>query len=108
MTCTTTFPFTRGASFDLLARIPDRFADGQFAGWQPSSQVRSNKDELIAELDAEWVDPATTRVLRLRKLDTTAWPLCVASFDICLQSPAGERLYTTAQALHIIRGVTRA
>lgn len=109
MTCnTTTFSITAGASFDVLVRIPDRFADGHFAGWVPSSQVRSDKDELIASLDVEWADPATARVLRLRKLDTSAWAICAARFDICLQGPDGTRIYTTAQPFHIVKGATRA
>ncbi|GAD20969.1 hypothetical protein [Acidovorax sp. MR-S7] len=109
MTCAiSTFDFTRSATFDLLARIPDRFTDGQFAGWEPASELRNAKDELIATLDVEWVDPATTRMLRLRMLDTSGWPLGMASFDIRLESPAGERVYTTSQAVNIVKGQTRA
>lgn len=108
MTCDTTFSLPRGASFDLLARIPSRFADGHFAGWMPTSQVRTDKGILVANLDVQWADsdPATARTLRLRQLDTSTWPISAAQFDICLQSPGGVRLYTTAQAFHIVRGVT--
>jgi hypothetical protein len=97
----------RGATLDMLARIPDRFADGQFAGWQPASQLRSHTDELIATLDVQWVDPLTTRMLRLRHGDTSAWPIGNALFDICLTSPEGQRLYTTAYTLAISMGATR-
>lgn len=109
MSCATTaFSLPAGASFDLLARIPDRFPDGHFAGWTPASQVRGDKDELIAELDVEWIDPTIARVLRLRKLDTSAWPVGAARFDVRLTGPDGTRIYTTAQLIYIVRGVTRA
>lgn len=109
MTCDSkTFNLPVGASFDLSLRIPSSFPDGYFAGWIPTSEVRSDKDDAIATLDVEWADIVTTRVLRLRKLDTAAWPVCAARFDVCLKAPDGTRLYTTAQAFHIVRGVTRA
>ena len=56
----------RGASLDIVLRIPVGFADGYLAGWVPTSQIRTLSDQLIATLNASWVDPDTTRYLRLR------------------------------------------
>lgn len=65
-TCSTTHPtIVRGATLDMLARIPISFADGYFAGWVPASQLRTSTDVLIA-LDVQWVDAVTTRMLRLK------------------------------------------
>ena len=100
------FSIKRGASFDLLVRLPSRFADGQFAGWVPTSQVRSDSGGLVAALDVEWTDVAVTRVLRLRKLDTSAWPVGQLWFDICLESPDGVRVYTDSARFDVIRGMT--
>lgn len=107
-TCSTTHPtIVRGATLDMLARIPLIFADGYFAGWVPTSQLRSHTDVLIATLDVQWVDAVTTRMLRLRCADTSAWQVGPALFDVCLTAPDGMRLYTTAQRLSITMGVTR-
>ena len=107
-TCSTTHPtIVRGASLDMLARIPDDFADGFFAGWVPASQLRNHVDVLIATLDVQWVDAVTTRMLRLKCADTSDWQVGPALFDVCLTAPDGMRLYTTAQRLNITTGVTR-
>lgn len=98
------FEHVRGASFELYVRIPSRFADGHFAGWVPSSQVVTDKWAAVAELAAEWVDPVTARMLVLRCLDTTAWPIGPALFDVRLRRPDGFVLPTTAQAFHIVHG----
>ena len=107
-TCSTTHPtIVRGATLDMLARIPYDFADGYFAGWVPTSQLRNHTDVLIATLDVQWVDAVTTRMLRLKCADTSAWQVGPALFDVCLTAPDGMRLYTTAQRLSITTGVTR-
>lgn len=69
----------RGATLDIAVRIPDGFADGYFAGWVPTSQLRTYADVLIATLDAQWVDAADTRYIRLRGLDDQSAP--VAQLD---------------------------
>ena len=97
----------RGASLDIAVRIPDGFADGYFAGWVPTSQLRTYADVLIATLDAQWVDAAATRYIRLRAADTSGWPTGPAQFDVRLTSPAGARLHTTTATLPITKGVTR-
>ena len=96
-----------GATLDIAVRIPDGFADGYFAGWVPTSQLRTYADVLIATLDAQWVDAANTRYIRLRAADTSGWPQGPAQFDVRLTSPAGVRLQTTTATLPITKGVTR-
>lgn len=82
---------TRGATL----RIPAQFADGYFAGWVPTSQLRTHADTLIASLDAQWVDAATTRILQLSADNTASWPIGLALFDVCLTSPGGVTVGTT-------------
>ena len=96
-----------GATLDIAVRIPDGFADGYFAGWVPTSQLRTYADVLIDTLDAQWVDAADTRYIRLRAADTSGWPQGPAQFDVRLTSPAGVRLQTTPATLSITKGVTR-
>ncbi len=96
-----------GATLDIAVRIPDGFADGYFAGWVPTAQLRTYADALIATLDAQWVDAADTRYIRLRAADTSGWPPGPAQFDVRLTSPAGVRLQTTTATLSITKGVTR-
>lgn len=97
----------RGATLDIAVRIPDGFADGYFAGWVPTSQLRTYADVLIATLDAQWVDAADTRYILLRAADTSGWPPGPAQLDVRLTSPAGVRLQTTTATLSITKGVTR-
>ena len=96
-----------GASLDIAVRIPSGFADGYFAGWVPTAQLRTYADVLIATLDAQWVDAADTRYIRLRAADTSGWPPGPAQFDVRLTSPAGVRLQTTTATLQIAKGATR-
>ena len=109
MACTQSpaFNLKRGATLDILARIPSAFADGHFADWTPTSQVSDAKGATIATLAVQWSDPATTRTLRLQAADTTGWPIGPAEFDICLTSPTGVRLYTTTTYFHVVRESTR-
>lgn len=108
MTCTNTLPaIARGATLDIAVRIPDGFADGHFAGWTPTAQLRTYADALIATLDAQWVDAAETRYIQLHAADTSAWPVGPAQFDVRLTSPTGVRLQTTMATLQISKGVTR-
>lgn len=100
-------PFVRGTTLYLLTRIPDNFDDGFFSAWTPQSQLRTYAGALIADIDAQWVDVQTARHLRLKCAATSAWPTGLALFDICLTAPDGERIYTTAQRIHITTAVTR-
>lgn len=98
----------RGASFDLKVRIPSKFADGHFAGWGLQSAVRTPNGGLIATLNAEWVDPVVARFVHLQCLDTRAWPVGDAEFDVVLVSPTGFRWPTSTARFTLVKGPTDA
>jgi len=107
MACNNTLSLPRGASLDLLARMPSLFADGHFAGWQLDAQVRTRAGELVAALGVAWTDAAATRHLRLTCQDTSAWPVAPVQFDVRLTSPAGDAIYTRAVTIFITQSSTR-
>lgn len=109
MTCQNeSFPLKRGASFHVLIRIPSAFPDGHFVGWTLQSQARTEEDELLADLEASWEDPLTTRVLVLKCLDTNAWIVGPAQFDVKLTAPDGFVLPTDTAIFYVLRGATHA
>lgn len=101
------YTFTAGATFSLVATIPDAFAAGHFVRYTPSTQLRTPAGRLIATLAVAWTDSSAS-ALRLTADDTHDWPTGPAVFDICLQSPAGVRIYTRPATIQIQRGITRA
>ena len=109
-TCNPSEPFAhkRGASFHALIQIPAAFADGHFAGWALKSQARTDKDVLLAELTVAWADPATTRVLVLKCLDTTTWPIGPAYLDVKLTDPDGFVMPTSTAAFYVVQDITHA
>lgn len=98
----------RGASFDLTVRIPSKFADGHFSGWGLQSRVRTPSGGLIATLTAEWVDPVVARFVHLQCLDTRAWPVGEAEFDVVFVSPTGFRWPSTTYSFNLVKGPTDA
>lgn len=99
----------RGDSFHRLASIPESFADGYFLGWTVSSQIRTKPGKLVAELTCEWVDPATTRTLSLKALDTKAWAVGAVEMDIQFtRSSDGFVLSTSTISFEIVKDITRA
>lgn len=99
----------RGDSFHRLASIPDTFADGYFVGWSVSSQIRTKPGKLVAVLDCEWEDAATTRTLSLKAIDTTGWAVGPVEMDIqFVRSSDGFVLSTSTVAFEIIKDITRA
>lgn len=73
----------RGDTFDQLVSLPDTFADGYFVDWTITSQIRTAKySRLIAEFSPTWLDPVTTRVIKLFMLDTQSWPIDTLQIDI--------------------------
>lgn len=108
MSCNTTHTHKRGASFDVLVTIPAQFADGYFADYTPTSQVRQLDDTLVADLTCAWVDPVTTRALRLTCLDTTAWPVGSALFDVRFERTSdGSVIASNSAQLIVVKSVTR-
>jgi len=73
-----------GDSFDQIAPIGDAFSPGSFSsGVTVTSQIRTGKyNKFISDLQCSWIDPDTTKYLRLFCMDTTAWPLGDAAVDI--------------------------
>jgi hypothetical protein len=108
MSCT---PYThkRGDSLDLVVAVPARFADGYFTGYEVASQIRAQEGGAkVADLTCEWLDAATTRNLRLTCLDTTAWPVLPAEFDVQFKRTSdGFVISTTTQPMYIVKDVTR-
>lgn len=98
----------RGDSLLLTVSLPAQIPDGQFAGWTPASQVRTDKDELVATLSVEWVNPATARTLTLACQDTSAWPVGALLLDVQFTSPAGEVRSTSTVQIYSIRDITHA
>lgn len=98
----------RGDGFDRVAEIPAWLPDGYFAGHTVKSQLRDKKTgELIAEFDCSWLDDATTRHLRLRKLDTTAWQVGEAWLDVQFKRTSDGFVYSSSSAvLWIVEDVT--
>jgi hypothetical protein len=74
----------REDTFDQIAPISEAFPDGSFVeGVTVTAQIRTKKyNKFISALQCSWIDPETTRYLRLLCLDTTTWPLGDAAVDI--------------------------
>lgn len=105
-----TYQHKRGDSFDLLVTIPPQFADGYFAGHTVASQIRQQGADgaMVADLTCTWVDALTTRALRLQCLDTKAWPVGPAQFDVQFTRTAdGFVLSSTTAQIFIVQDVTQ-
>lgn len=98
----------QGDRFGFVGRIPEQFADGYFQDWTLKCQVRTGRDALVADLDAEWLDPLTTRAFSVTDtVGTELWPLGELFFDLRLESPTGSTKRTPIMRIHCERGVTR-
>lgn len=98
----------RGDSFDYFIDIPSDFEDGYFVGWTVSAQLRDQEaGNLIATLETFWADPQTTRRLNLHKINTRAWPVTVAEFDVqFVRNQDGFTTSTNTIAVEIVKDVT--
>lgn len=98
----------RGASFTRLFPVPGDFGDGYFVGWVVTSQVREPGGKLVAEAVCEWLDPVTTRNLKVRVADTTAWPAGDLDIDIkFVRTSDGEVIKTTTARFTVGAGETQ-
>lgn len=76
-------------------------------GWQPSSHVRDSMGQIIAVLDAVWLD-ASQALLSVSAAGSTAdWKLGRARMDVRLISPSGDTVYTPVEEFVITKEVTR-
>lgn len=112
----------RGDTFDRLVDIPTvdgdlGYADGYFVGWTPAAQIRRHQapgpntaplGEAIATLTCAWVDPLTTRQLRITSSGPTPdWPLGPAEVDVQFTRDSDGYVLSTATAvIEIVRDVT--
>ncbi len=98
----------RGDSFSRLITIPADLADGHFVGWTMAGQVRDEAGNLLATLTCAWVDPQTTRDLRVTVLSTTAWPVGAAELDVQFtRTSDGWVQSTETHRFKVIRDVTQ-
>lgn len=99
----------RGDTFDYTTTIPSTYADGYFVGWTVAAQVRNaSSGSLVASLDTSWVNAATTRELRLLKIDTKAWPLGSLEFDVQFtRTSDGYVMSTETMKFSVLKDVTQ-
>jgi hypothetical protein len=96
-----------GDSFTRLLPIPPAFGDGYFVGWVTRCQVRGEQGELISEVTCEWLDPLTTRDLKLRVADTTMWNVGRAFIDVQFtRTSDGEVMSTTTAEITLVKDNT--
>lgn len=108
MTTPPTYIHKRGDGLDLALMLPANFADGHFAGWTPTAQVRTVTDALVATTTCTWDDPLTTRVVRVQHADTSTWPVATLYMDVQL-SKTGEPTHSTETVtIYCLRDITHA
>lgn len=97
----------KGASWSRLLSIPSQFSDAFFVGWTVTSQIRDPSGKLIAEVQCEWLDAATTRDLLLSVNQTDSWPSGDLLIDIKFtRNSDGHVLKTTTARFLVGTGVT--
>lgn len=97
-----------GDSFTRLLAIPPEFADGYFVGWTVKSQVRTEAGELVSECACSWLDAVTTRNLKIRVANTTAWAPGRLLVDVQFTRTAdSEVMSTTTATIHVVKDVTQ-
>lgn len=106
MSCEQTMVLSTGATFLTVLKVPSAFPPGHFVGYVPTSQLRTIKGDLIADIACTWTD-ANHIALRLKAGPTAGWPTGRAHFDVCLQAPDGTRIYSRPMPLTIIEGITQ-
>lgn len=98
----------RGATFDLILMLPDTTTPGTFVGYVPTCQVRDWDGRLIADVDAQWVDPDTTMAIALHAGETPQWRVGAAMFDVSLRRESPLSIIPSSTlSLSIVEKVTR-
>lgn len=100
----------RGDSFDYVVVIPDAFHDGYFVGWSVKAQLRNKATGgLVAQFDTSWENEATTRRLRLFKINTKTWPIADLEFDVQFTRDAdGYTISSNTVDVKVIKDITSA
>lgn len=99
----------QGATFDEILILPEEdFPDGFFLLWDVSSQVRTTKGTILADVTPTWEDPAaSTRYLRIQYLDTTSWPLERVELDVrFVRQSDGFVIYSEIELIEVLKRVT--
>lgn len=97
-----------GASFTRTLPIPDLFGDGYFVGWVVTCQVREPSGKLVADAVCEWLNPATTRHLKVRVANTTGWPMGDLDIGIkFVRTSDGEVVKTTTATFAVVKGAAQ-
>lgn len=98
----------RGDTFHYVAYLKSPVADGDFAGWVPTCQIRDTTGALIANVEAEWVDPVTARAISLTVLSTQDWKRGSVLFDVQFtRTSDGFVRSTSTVQFDVIDGVTQ-
>lgn len=101
--------FARGASFEVIIRLPANVEPDYFKTWMPLAQIRREgnltKKGLIDDLNFKWLPDTNTFLLSLD--DTDKWPLGMAEFDVLFSSNSGRRIRTKTMRIKIRAGATR-
>lgn len=109
MVATVSLTHKRGDTFDVLAPIPETFADGYFVGWVVTAQVRTAQyGRLIADLTCTWDDDVTTRILHVQDFDTGDWEIGPAEMDIQFTRTLDDyTMSTQTLKVMIVKDITR-
>ena len=103
-----------GDSFTRLLPIPSEFPDGTplpdgyFVGWVPTSQIRNEAGVLVADVNCTWLDPVTTRNLKLRVDNTRGWKPERVLIDVQFTRTAdNEVMSTTTASFTVTKDITQ-
>jgi hypothetical protein len=100
----------RGATFDYAWPVPADFADGYFADFVPTCQIRGGGNPLLAQVTCAWADPATTRLLTLfvPASETRLWKLGKYLMDIDLTRTSDGYVQSTSTIeVNVIQDITQ-
>lgn len=101
--------FKRGDTLSLSGRAPTR--EGGYAGWALACQVRvwgpAGPADLIADLQANFVDAAAGTLLIQSVGITSGWRLGDAVLDLRYVAPGGARTTTDYVRFRIVEPATQ-
>lgn len=108
-TCTTNYQ--RGQSLALVMFMPDGniysepfgYPDGFFVGWSVTCKLLNSVGVEIDTISATWLDAATTRALKLEKVETGVWALGDAAIQVVLtRNSDGFKLLSTKAKIKVV------
>jgi hypothetical protein len=97
-----------GDTFSRLLAIPPEYGDGFFVGWVVRSQLRNLAGALVSEATCEWLNPLTTRNLKVRVANTSGWAPGELEIDVRFtRTSDGEVMSTTTARGPVVQDVTQ-